>query len=1352
MAQTTPSTSPKAPSHAPPPSSAPRRVSVEPALRVASRGPDSAPNGARTPGPKDKGKRASGLQAKLLLLVLPVANFALLGIWLLSTMTAREGLLALSSHNLQTASHDLAAAVGEALSDAYADARTTAALDLPAQAIETGDAKNMIWYANELVRTKPKYVSVVVTDVDGQIVASNTVDRAGKALAASLVGKGFGAAPWLASALASAKGEGLLVAPGRPAVLEPMLSPAGQVVGFAMPVFDIMDDAVGVVSVFVSLDTLAERLKGLTVSKEGVQESLAAIVDGGGRMVVAPPGLVGNRATWQEARWPTAVRSSVEEWVGPGGNPFYLAQGVIQSGIPGLDWRLAALRTVAAVEAPVGRMGRTLLLASALAVALTTLVIALAARRFVGPIVRLTESIASTGRAADFKPVQVETHDEVGVLAKSFNGMFATIVDHEVNLERRVEERTAQLALAKREVSDILDNMLQGVFTIGPGGIVDPHFSAYCKTLFGDVPIAGRSAMDLLQVTEATGQEAYSRMKFWLATIFGCDDFQWMLSEDEGVRRLNYRRGSAEETNERIIEIEYAPIYVSGEIHKVMVLARDVTDIEALKSEVEQKDRENQANIQRVTELANLSPEVFLTFVRESSSLLVGAQSSVESLLADSSDRDAVNRLFRSVHTLKGNCRVFNITRVQDMCHEVESKFQEIRDSGRPPSREEVDAVVTGIRDVSTELESFEQLGRRILLGERASDQGSEQQGAREVVAKALEGAEAWVEALAGEGTDLGERVTEMRAAVQALEAEVARVGLGSVAGPVAVVAELLAKESPERSELAASASALLEGLRRVEEQAKQLANRPDPARVVSDAASLLARIAVGARSFGLPSSVAASPPPIEASVEELCELTAAHALSSLGEGASKLRKLVRSEATGASALHRNACYHEIIAGLQGALDDAVALAGAASPVRGKLTRLERLATQVWRGLGRSDKASLAQLSERFVEYQTEVRDCRLEWFLTVSNRLGELLQPGKSSMGSAEALGPSPSAVQGELARLATTHSLLRGVGVELRQGPGSRGVLARLGESLREVDKASGAARQQAWTEFAQLASDAGLGTLSALALAPDAEAMATCRGLLQDASSLVDGWGPAEQEATCTQVPDERLAALRATVAGLQSGGAGGSVFSGVALKEAIEAVSSDVWALTAVPLAPLLERMSKMLLTLSIELDKGVELLRHEGGHLQVSPALRDKLRDVLLHTLRNALDHGVESRRDREASGKALRGRIGIRCERQGKELRVVVEDDGRGINTEAVRRRARDNALVPDHELAQMDDKAIWQLIFRPGFSTSHQVTQVSGRGVGMDVVKSTVEELGGRVELRSLEGRGASVVMHLPV
>ena len=187
------------------------------------------------------------------------------------------------------------------------------------------------------------------------------------------------------------------------------------------------------------------------------------------------------------------------------------------------------------------------------------------------------------------------------------------------------------------------------------------------------------------------------------------------------------------------------------------------------------------------------------------------------------------------------------------------------------------------------------------------------------------------------------------------------------------------------------------------------------------------------------------------------------------------------------------------------------------------------------------------------------------------------------------------------------------------------------------------------------------------------------------------------------------------------------------------------------LRTTPLLRVMEQLPRVARELAQRLGKRVEM-ELVGAELELDRSILDRLGDPLVHLIRNAVDHGVEATEARLRAGKPAAGRISIEARRDRDTIRVAVRDDGGGIDLDAVRERAVATGLVLGDLAEDLPPEQIAALVFRPGLSTASAVSDVSGRGVGMDAVKATIESLGGRVELESRRGLGTVTTLVVPI
>lgn len=192
-----------------------------------------------------------------------------------------------------------------------------------------------------------------------------------------------------------------------------------------------------------------------------------------------------------------------------------------------------------------------------------------------------------------------------------------------------------------------------------------------------------------------------------------------------------------------------------------------------------------------------------------------------------------------------------------------------------------------------------------------------------------------------------------------------------------------------------------------------------------------------------------------------------------------------------------------------------------------------------------------------------------------------------------------------------------------------------------------------------------------------------------------------------------------------------------------------VQRTTMSMRMVPIGQLFQRTGRLVRDLSRRAGKQV-VLEIEGADTEVDKSIAEQLADPLLHMVRNCIDHGIELPSDRVAAGKPSIAHVRLKAYHQAGHIVVEVGDDGRGLDREKILAKAERNGLVLP--AIQLPDADVWQLVFEPGFSTAERVTDVSGRGVGMDVVRRNVQKLRGRIEIRSNAGRGTTFFLKLPL
>ena len=194
-----------------------------------------------------------------------------------------------------------------------------------------------------------------------------------------------------------------------------------------------------------------------------------------------------------------------------------------------------------------------------------------------------------------------------------------------------------------------------------------------------------------------------------------------------------------------------------------------------------------------------------------------------------------------------------------------------------------------------------------------------------------------------------------------------------------------------------------------------------------------------------------------------------------------------------------------------------------------------------------------------------------------------------------------------------------------------------------------------------------------------------------------------------------------------------------------------LQSAVMTLRMVPIKQVFDRFPRMIRDLSLEKNKEVELFI-SGEETELDRTIVNQVGDPLVHLLRNAVDHGLEDAEERIKNGKNPVGKIFLEAHHEGSHVVVSVRDDGRGMDPQVIKARALEKKIISEQEAEKMSSEEALRLIFRSGLSTSEEITDISGRGVGMDVVRTSIEALNGTVEVKSSPAKGSRFILRFPL
>lgn len=201
----------------------------------------------------------------------------------------------------------------------------------------------------------------------------------------------------------------------------------------------------------------------------------------------------------------------------------------------------------------------------------------------------------------------------------------------------------------------------------------------------------------------------------------------------------------------------------------------------------------------------------------------------------------------------------------------------------------------------------------------------------------------------------------------------------------------------------------------------------------------------------------------------------------------------------------------------------------------------------------------------------------------------------------------------------------------------------------------------------------------------------------------------------------------------------------------LNHVVSDLQEEVMKTRMQPIGNAWAKLPRIIRDVSKELGKQIDLEMH-GNETELDRQILDMIKDPLTHMVRNSADHGIENPQDRLAAGKPITGKVILRAYHQGGHINIVIADDGKGLPLDKIKKKILQNGLANEEQIAVMTPQQIQQYIFHAGFSTAEAITAVSGRGVGMDVVRSNIEKIGGSIEMQSEEGKGTSFTIKIPL
>jgi two-component system chemotaxis sensor kinase CheA len=845
-------------------------------------------------------------------------------------------------------------------------------------------------------------------------------------------------------------------------------------------------------------------------------------------------------------------------------------------------------------------------------------------------------------------------------------------------IRRRPDLVPVEVPLAVRVLS-----ALPGVaLVVNADGVVEQAFGG--AELVGSIEqLAGRALHEVVGIVD---EGAAGLMQIWLASVVGHDAEIWSLYLDQAPV-AGVARGS--DGSEVPLALDAVPLVDDGRIERVVIFVRATSSPAQAAAAVAVASCSSPSAAPAAADVE--------TFRSEAAGLLSDCDAALGRLELDPAARHAVNRMFRSLHTLKGTARAFGFASVQAAAHETEDLLAKLRDLGEPVPHEQI--VALGKR-----LRALRQLVDGLVV--RAAPSGGRVEPA---APDELETFAAALDTAAGKtlAAETARQVLGRLAQRFNLDPELARaLAVGEVPPAIAtglrsLVAELRRCELPDV--LAREVEACLAALRATRGR--------DGAEEAIAAIDLLA---AAAAALGVPTLEAAAMRAIRGLAESQPGMAT---ILGRDEHLAELEVVARA----AGRLSRVAHPPERV--------DVLALAQ--TEARHCLVEIQR-ALEVWSAFPRGEQARRA--ANEIWRHARRFRACATRYGLLGLAALADEIQP---LVDEARSYSRPPRGLMARIERwvfeVEAQLALYQTFSVELAAAGSAE---AEVTPMVIAVGRATPECREEPLLALREAATAAGILSIGAAMDSSPADAAVRIGRLAIDLPHFV---------AHSARRQNDRRAALASAAQHYEHAiaGAGAAGQAWRALRRAIAHVTLE-------PLTAVAESLQCVAAEAAHTVGREVQL-SVDCDDVCVEPEVARRLDRALMHAVRNAVDHGIEPPDERLAAGKPACGSLWLVASEGDDLLRVELSDDGRGVDLAEVRARAVDKGLISPAVCAVLDDAAVLQLLFHPGFTTRTTVTALSGRGVGLDAVRSTVEELGGSVVLESQPGRGCRLIIELP-
>ena len=898
------------------------------------------------------------------------------------------------------------------------------------------------------------------------------------------------------------------------------------------------------------------------------------------------------------------------------------------------------------------------------------------------------------------------------------------------NLDQKVKERTSELNEALKSISSLLDNMRQSVFTVGREKVIMKPVSGFSQVIFGE-DITGKTVFETIYSSLDEESELYSKISFSFNIMFGFDELQWLLFKDIFPTTLKYFPQNNKK-NEKILKINYSPLYdESGLLIKIMFVVEDVTDLLKLEHEMAKQKEEELKNLETLQELASNKKEDLALFFKdaiESEQNILNILKTLRVRLENGDLKGDLSELFRILHTLKGNARIFNLSKISKKIHSLENFIEEL-----------VKVEGGNIHFKVDKINEFIQ-GTYDLQG---------------ITNRYLKAAKDVFSIDFGEGLKLKEGLHDL---IKVLEIDLK---ILENSGP------LISDLDPEKDNFFSLKTFF--GKPQFEEFIKNWKITTHSLKGNSramDEEDLSQKVhALEASLFNIEGSLTKENPDLDKiessffkSYKDVKETGGQIYIQSLLfdpkhfeiiDSLDLLFSIFEFTKTLLYDFKNEKKKEEVLNNLNHLIDQMISLSKDQ-----QMDYIQSLSFIIKDSLNKGGKEDLI------------LHDlCKIWQFFYILMAIDSNQMPEDTRQNFA----------------------------LLINQGPEQRKDLIKLSENTlisKLLHKISNSSKTKDVNEFFDI-----MDALQVKVLKDFSPKLLIYEDDLKEDINFnffqLKQKGPFPQEVGL----DAEIKPLFKLIKILCEHNMPCSYHAKIDLIKFLRPYTGidDHREFSQKPLIKevLVDNLNACKKALfdyfdeppkgfSLTLDKCFEKLREEpikytlskfknvvddvsktlgkittfnitGDQSSMSHEKLGILQEALLHLIRNALDHGLETPEERKKRGKSERGLIQIDIIQKDKETKILLKDDGKGINIEQVSKKAINQGLISENELKNLTDKQKIDLIFSPNLSTKEQVSEISGRGVGMDIVKKNIERMGGKINIKTSFGQSTEFEIIIP-